>query len=89
VRLLTLILKIVLFVLLLGFAAKNSETVAVRYFMGLEWQLPLSLVMLIVFALGLLIGLLSCSRRLFRQRRELHHLRADQEKSASVDATES
>ncbi len=75
VRFLTLSLKIFLFLLLLGFAAKNSETVSVRYPMGLEWQAPLSLVLLITFALGMLLGLLGCSRHLFKNRREIRRLR--------------
>lgn len=74
-RLLALILKIVLFLLLLGFAAKNSEPVVVRYFLGLEWQAPLSLVLLIVLALGILFGLFASSRHLFRLRREIARLR--------------
>ena len=74
-RLLTLVIKIVLFLLLLGFAIKNSEIVAVRYLLGMEWQAPLSLVLLLVFALGVLLGLLGCSRQLSNTRRELARLR--------------
>ncbi|PIV21508.1 MAG: hypothetical protein COS39_10815 [Hydrogenophilales bacterium CG03_land_8_20_14_0_80_62_28] len=44
--------------------------------MGLEWQAPLSLVLLIVFALGMLFGLLGCSRHLFKNRREIRRLRS-------------
>ncbi len=74
-RALALTFKILLFLLLLGFAVMNSETVTLRYFLGLEWQAPLSLVILVVFALGLITGLLACSMRLLRGRRELHSLR--------------
>lgn len=74
-RYLALILKIFLFLLMLGFAVKNSETVSVRYLMGLEWQVPLSLVLLVFFVLGILLGLLGCSRHLFKYRRELTQLR--------------
>ncbi|MBK9326928.1 MAG: LapA family protein [Thiobacillaceae bacterium] len=76
-RLLALSVKIILFLLLLGFAALNSDTVTLRYFLGLEWQAPLSLVILVVFALGLLIGLLACSMRLLRSHRELRGLRKE------------
>jgi uncharacterized integral membrane protein len=75
VRALSLILKIVLFLLLLAFTIKNSETVTVRYLMGLEWRAPLSLVLLAVFALGVLLGLLGASRRILSDRRELARLR--------------
>ncbi len=82
---LTLIVKIVLFLLLLGFAALNSNDVTLRYFLGLEWQAPLSLVILAAFAAGLLIGLLGCSLRLLRSHRELRNLR-DQINVAETNA---
>ena len=74
-RSLSLILKILLFLLLLGFAAKNSDAVRLRYFLGLEGQAPLSLVILAAFAIGLFLGLLACSFRLLRAHRELRSLR--------------
>jgi len=75
VRLLTLLFRVVLFLLLLGFAVKNSETVSVRYLMGEEWQAPLSLVLLVAFALGVMFGLFGCSRHLLKKRRDLARLR--------------
>jgi len=80
VQSLTLVVKIVLFLLLLGFAALNSENVSLRYFLGLEWHAPLSLVLLAVFAVGLVVGLLGCSLRLLRNQRELRalHRQVDQ-----------
>lgn len=74
VQSLTLVVKICLFLLLLGFAAVNSDDVTLRYFLGLEWQAPLSLVILAAFAVGLLTGLLGCSFRLLRNQRELRAL---------------
>jgi len=74
-RYLALLLKIVLFVFLLGFAVKNSDVVTLRYFFGYEWQSPLALVILVSFATGLLIGLLACTWRLLRSHRELRQLR--------------
>lgn len=83
-RLLALLLKIFLFLLLLGLAAKNSEPVSVRYLMGLQWQAPLSLVLLVAFALGVLLGLFGCSRHLFKYRRELSCLRSQAHKEANM-----
>ena len=74
-RILALLLKIALFVLLLGFAVKNSDVVTLRYFLGYEWQSPLALVILLSFAIGLLVGLLASSWRLLRNHRELRQLR--------------
>lgn len=75
VRALLLVLKLALFLLLLGLAARNSEFVTLRYFLGLEWQAPLSLVIFAAFAVGLVTGLLACSVRLLRNHRELRSLR--------------
>jgi uncharacterized integral membrane protein len=75
VRALLLVLKLVLFLLLLGLAVRNSDFVTVRYLLGLEWQAPLALVIFVAFAIGLVMGLLLCSVRLLRNHRELRGLR--------------
>ncbi len=74
-RTLLLVLKLVLFLLLLGLAMRNSDFVTVRYFLGLAWQAPLVLVIFVAFAIGLVMGLLLCSVRLLRNHRELRNLR--------------
>ena len=43
------VLRFALFVLVLTFAIRNTETVTVRYFLGWEWQSPLIFVLLITF----------------------------------------
>lgn len=67
--------RIVLFLLLLGFAVKNADTVRLRYFFGYEWQAPLMLILLIFFTLGVAIGVLACLGKIFRQRREITALK--------------
>ena len=74
-RYLRLALKLLLFFLFLGFAAKNSDPVVLRYFLGLEWDAPLALALFIFFAAGLMVGLLLGSARRWRQWRELATLR--------------
>jgi len=76
-RAVALILKIALFVLVLVFAARNTEVVTVRYFPGQEWQAPLVFVVLAVFAAGILLGLTAALPRIFRQRREISALKRD------------
>ena len=49
-RYLRWILRILLFLVLLGFAIKNTDPVVVRYFLGWEWHAPLTLVLLVFFA---------------------------------------
>ncbi|HNQ03740.1 MAG TPA: LapA family protein [Thiobacillaceae bacterium] len=74
-RTLLLILKLTLFLLLLGLAVRNSDLVTVHYFLGMAWQAPLALVIFVAFAIGLVLGLLACSVRLLRYQRELRSLR--------------
>jgi lipopolysaccharide assembly protein A len=70
-RYLTWFLRIVLFVLLLGFTVRNVETVTLHYYFGYEWQAPLVLIILLFFALGVVIGVLSCLGKIFTQRRKI------------------
>ncbi len=78
-RYLNLAIKIILFLLLLSFAAMNSETVVLRYFLGTGWRAPLVLVLFVFFAVGLLLGLLIGVGQRWRQGRELAALRKAQQ----------
>jgi uncharacterized integral membrane protein len=69
VRLLLWILKAAVFFILLAFALNNREDATVRFFWGLQWQAPMVLVLLSVFALGLAVGVLGMVPRWWRQRR--------------------
>jgi len=71
------LLRIVLFVVLLGFAVKNSGTVTLRFFFDSAWPLPLVAVMLIFFAAGVVAGLSAALGSFLRQRRELALLRKE------------
>jgi len=76
-RILLLVLKIAVFVLLLGFAFKNTDSVVVRYFLGVEWQAPLVIVLLVFFATGIAVGVLGILGIVLRQRRQILELRRD------------
>ena len=71
------LLKIALFALMLTFAVKNTDAVAVRYFLGQEWRAPLIIVLLIAFCGGAAFGVLSTLGQIFRQRREIATLRGE------------
>jgi uncharacterized integral membrane protein len=71
------LVRIVIFVLLLGFAVKNLEPVTLNYFMGYQWQEPLVVILLAFTILGVVIGLLAAMSTLFRQRREIQGLRRE------------
>ena len=74
-RLLTWAIRIALFVVLLAFAAKNTEPVALRFYFDLAWQAPLVAVLLAFFAGGVALGLLAMLGTWISQRREIARLR--------------
>ncbi len=76
-RYLSRLLWIVLFLLALGFAVKNSEPVTVAYYLGLAWQGPLSLVLLTAFLAGVGTGLAAALGHFFRQKREILSLKKE------------
>ncbi|MEW6120548.1 MAG: LapA family protein [Pseudomonadota bacterium] len=69
-RYLGLAAKILIFLLVLGFALKNSHPVVFYSYLGYVWQAPLIVMLGLVFALGVLTGVLALLPTLFRLRRE-------------------
>lgn len=63
------ILKAAIFFTLFAFALNNQHDVTVRFFFGHQWTGPLVLVVLSVFATGLVIGILGMVPRWWRHRR--------------------
>lgn len=76
-RYVLLVLKVVLFTLMLTFAIKNTDPVAVRYFLGYEWRAPLIFVLLAVFCVGAVLGLLGALSHIMRQRRDIAVLKRE------------
>ncbi len=76
-RLLSWLLRALLFIALLGFAVKNDQPVTLRYFLGYEWQSPLVVALLLFFAIGAIIGVLSMLAYLLQQRREIARLKRE------------
>ncbi len=62
------------FFVLLGFAVKNTDSVTVRYFLGLEWQAPLVFVLLVFFAAGIVLGVMASLGVIVSQRRRIFGL---------------
>ena len=89
-RIFFLLLKIVLFLLLLGFALMNTDSVMVRYFLGLEWRAPLVFVLLLFFGIGIASGVVASLGIIVRQRREILVLKREmraQKRSVAPPAT--
>ncbi len=76
-RYVSILFKTLLFAILLSFAIENSGPVVLHYYFGYQWQAPLILVILLVFALGAAMGVVACLPYLFRQRRAAQQLRQE------------
>jgi putative membrane protein len=63
------------FAVLLGvsFAILNADPVTVHYFLGVR-QIPLSILIMSVWVLGIIIGLLASSFTILKLKMELRHL---------------
>jgi uncharacterized integral membrane protein len=75
IRYLSWLGRIILFLVLVGFALRNQNEITVRFYLGSEWHAPLILVILIFVIIGVVIGILGSLSYVLRQRRELIHLR--------------
>jgi len=71
------IIRLLLFVVVVSFAVKNTDPVTVRYYLGSEWQAPLVVVLLIAFCVGAAVGMMTGLGQLFRQRRQIGGLRRE------------
>ncbi len=78
-RLIAWLLKILIFIALLGFALGNTEPVRVGVFGNQElgFTAPLVVFLLLFFLCGLLVGLLALVPRMYRKRRELARMRRE------------
>lgn len=76
-RYLSWLLRLVLFLLLFGFAIKNVDQVTLHYYLGYAWEAPLVVILLIFFFAGVLIGLFANLGVIFRHRREIAALKKD------------
>jgi uncharacterized integral membrane protein len=74
-RIVTWTIRLVLFVLLVAFAAKNVEPVTLRFYFDLAVEAPLILILFGAFAVGVLFGILAVAGRLVRQKRQLSVLK--------------
>jgi len=73
-RVITWAIRIALFVVLLAFAAKNTEPVTLRFYFDLAWQAPLVALLLAFFAAGAVLGLIAMIGTYLSQRREIARL---------------
>jgi uncharacterized integral membrane protein len=74
-RILTWAILVALFILLLAFAAKNSDPVTLRFYFDLQWKAPLIALLLAFFVGGVVLGLLAMLSTWYALRREIARLR--------------
>lgn len=74
-RVLTWVVRLLLFLGLFAFALKNTNIISLYFFFDMAWQAPMVMVLLGAFSAGALFGLLAASSALLSLRREVLKLR--------------
>jgi lipopolysaccharide assembly protein A len=74
-RVVTWTIRVLVFLLLIAFAAKNVEPVTLRFYFDRSLQTPLVLALFGFFALGALFGVLALLTTVLRLRREVSLLK--------------
>ena len=78
VRVVSWIVRAVLFLAALGFALSNTNVTELRFFgVDIVWRAPLVIFLLAFFGAGSALGLLAVVPTLYRQRREISRLRRE------------
>lgn len=76
-RIFTWMLRVFLFLVLLLFALKNTDSVRLRFLFDVVWETPLAFLLLVTLVVGAVLGLVAGIPRLFAQRREIARLRKE------------
>lgn len=70
-KIISRIVAAILFIVFFGFALKNTQEVALRFFFNYEVRGPLVLLLLSFFSAGAALGVLAMIPTVFRHRRDL------------------
>lgn len=70
-----LAVKVLFFLLVLGFALKNSHSVTFHSYLGYVWETPLVVMLGVAFLAGIVAGLAALLPVLFRLRRDVARLK--------------
>ena len=85
-RIVTWAIWLVVFLVLVGFVAKNVDPVTLRFYFDLDLRAPLIAIVFAAFAVGSLFGVVALVPRLLRQRREIARLRREDRNQAGPPA---
>jgi putative membrane protein len=83
-RVLTWVIRLVIFLFLLAFAARNTDPVTLRFYFDLAWQMPLVALLVAFFVAGALLGVAAALGVLIRQRREIGRLEREAEARSAL-----
>lgn len=70
-------IRLLLFIVLLAFAAKNTDPVVLKFYFDTALEVPLVFLLFGFFAAGIVIGIAAVLGTVFRQRREIVRLRRE------------
>jgi lipopolysaccharide assembly protein A len=77
----TWLFRLVLFLIILGFALSNTEPVKLKFFFtDLSWSMPLVVHLLLFFAAGILLGLLAVVPSWYKGKRNISKLEKENRK---------
>jgi|AP12_2_1047962.scaffolds.fasta_scaffold162311_2 putative membrane protein len=87
-RFLTWAVRLILFIVLLAFAVKNTDPVTLHFYLDLAWQGPLVVALFGAVAIGALFGIAATVGTLMRQRREIARLRRELRRGDAIATRE-
>jgi putative membrane protein len=73
-KILTWAIRVALFILLVAFAAKNTDPVRLRFYFDLAWEAPLVALLLAFFVAGVALGIMAMMGTYLAQRRQVARL---------------
>jgi len=76
-RIVTWTIRLILFIVILAFAAKNTDPVVLKFYFDTALEVPLVLLLFGFFAVGIAIGVVAVLGTMIRQRREILRLRRE------------
>ena len=76
-RILTWAIRLVLFVLVLALAARNTDPVTIRFYFDVAAEVPLAVAMLAFLVAGVVLGLAAALRVIVGQRRTIQSLQRE------------
>ncbi|MDY0328988.1 MAG: LapA family protein [Thiomonas sp.] len=86
-RILSWFLRLIVFLLLFGLALNNLEPVTLHLLFGAQWRAPMIVLLLVVFALGAVLGVLALLPSWMRHRRQGRAARENEPLSGLPAAT--